>query len=198
MVRRTPPGASGSRCLPPAGRQQIDEVTRRAPRRQEAARVRWRVGQAAGVRGRDDAEGGQPADAAAVAEFGGGRVQPRVEPGGSLRQAGEIDGLGEAERGGVLVEIGASGGLRADEAVAVGKGVEIAFEDFGFAEATLQFPGGDGLARLGGERASAEATGGEFDELFGDGRGAGDDPAGAGVARRAPRGGQSPSTPWCW
>ncbi len=83
---------------------------------------------------RDDAQRGQPPDAAAVTELTRRRVAPRIQPRGSLRQTGEVDAFRERQVGGVLVEIGSRGGLGADEAIAVGKTVEIAFEDFRFVE----------------------------------------------------------------
>jgi hypothetical protein len=111
-----------------------------------------------------------------------------VEEGRRARQHREVGGLGPAEVLAGDAEVGASGRLGADQAVAVGQAVQVLAEDLRLAQRLLEVLRAGGLAELLEQAAEVRAAAAveQLDQLLGDRARAGDHAAVTDVLRRGP------------
>ena len=135
-----------------------------------------RLGEGGGdAGGIDFSGGGEALEDGVAADDGPLGMADGIEAGRGLGQPGEQGALGEREVGEGFLEIEPRGLGGADAEISVVEAVQVGGEDLAFRPGHFQAAGGERFADFG-ERTAFGGRRGNFDELLGDGGGAGNDP----------------------
>src|SRR5260370_347150 len=154
---------------------------RRAPYRCDLRNFWW-LREELLLTARHDAELRESAERTMIFAFRLFRMQPWVESGRRLRQAGQKYRFAQGEVSGGFPEVSARCCFGADPAVAVTTAIQIFSEDAFLVPAPLYFPGDDRFVKLTAPAPSL-ATSGQFHQLLGNSRSPGKHVARPQIAR---------------